>query len=75
MQSLTKYRTHAVSVLEKLARLDTRLKLVGLLVVALFLLTRTSVVVINFPRLLWLGKDTCSAWRGKALKRMRLTSR
>ena len=64
MQTLKKYGTQALA---KLAQVDRRVKLLALVVVAVMVLTRTSIVVANFPRLLWLGADACAAWRGECL--------
>ena len=64
METLRKYGAHTVA---KLALVDRRLKLVALGLVVVFVLTQTSIVVANFPQLLWLGKDACAVWRGKTL--------
>ncbi|KAK7115016.1 hypothetical protein V1264_000966 [Littorina saxatilis] len=62
MQTVTKYVTQFGS---RVAQLDRRIKFLALLTVTLFLLTRSALVVANFPRLqLWMGKDACSVWRG-----------
>ncbi|KAK7497671.1 hypothetical protein BaRGS_00011066, partial [Batillaria attramentaria] len=40
---------------------------VGVLLV-LFLVSRSAIVCANFPTVLWLGADACSAWKGKNSK-------
>ncbi|XP_070198849.1 uncharacterized protein [Littorina saxatilis] len=65
MQTVTKYVTQFGS---RVAQLDRRIKFLALLTVTLFLLTRSALVVANFPRLqLWMGKDACSVWRAEDL--------